>query len=164
MEEIDVELTPKILESMAGYAAIDFSTVFKYVPAHFRLKDNKEQYLIPKKFWPTFEMVMMTGIEKSNLEDQMTVSIVRRADGAMESVATPGHWRLMMIKNHIRSWSNLRNKKGKLIKFDKLVHLNEEGTLSVAALNLLDEKLQEDLASAIANHFTLSEEELRGLE
>lgn len=162
--EIEKKLTAEDLELMKDFAAIDFETSFKWVPLHFRQKDKQGKYKIPSRLWPVFQISLLNGIEKSDIEDEMTASVIRRSDGGMETKATPGSWRLMILKNHVKGWSNFRNRKGDIVNFDKTVHLDNDGNLNNTSLSLMNEDLQDDLARAISSHLMLNDEELRGLE
>ncbi len=156
------EMKTKIRES--GLMGFNLESTFKYVPRHYRKKNQKEKYDIPKELWPVFVLKGIDGVRSAEIEDSQKGAFSYKGKGTEEEVSVEiysGKARIETLQEGIVSWSNFYDSEFNLIPTPKTDGL---GKIFERSLKTLSPNLQIELANAITEQTKLTDLELMGLE
>jgi len=164
----DIVLTDEIKEKLkqAGALGFDLENTWPYVPEVYLKKDKKKQYIIPKKFWPVFTLRCLDGVDSSLMQDKLYGAITVDNTSAKSNKSTiplnTGAVRVDTCRLGILDWKNYRDVKGKLIP--EPTKDDVDGGIAEDSVRLISPKLQIELANAITEYVTMSNEEALGLD
>ena len=160
-----MEIENKILDndtrkmlSEAGALGFTENVEFKYVPEIFREKNEDGTYKIDKKYWAIFLLKGKDGIEVQKMEDGLGYMEYDK-EGTRKYVTKTGLTRITLLTDCIKGWKNWFDAEGKEIPFRE-----NNGKITSHSLKRIPITLSMELANAITDRTTLSEEELLGLD
>ena len=160
----DIILTKEIKEHLkkAGALGFDLENQWPYVPEVYRKIDKKKEYIIPKKLWPVFTLRCLDGVDSSLMQDKLYGTITIGDEKGTTMPLNTGAVRVKTCKLGIINWKNYRDIKGELIAAP--VKDDIEGGIVEDSVRLISPKLQMELANAITEYTTMSDEEALGLD
>jgi len=154
---LDNETRKKLAE--AGALGFTDNSEFFYTPSFFRAKDEDKKPLLEKSFWPVFKLQGKDGITASDDINNSGYTEFDK-DGGKRWVDQTPTIRRKSLQEGIKSWKNLFDSEGKEIVFET----EEDGNVKFSLLKRIPAVWLIDIANAIQDRSTLSEEELQGLE
>ena len=163
MQTVNVTLTEEMKQKLKGALGFTVQAEFKYVPRIFR-------EVMPKDMWPLFTLTSRDGIDISEAEDAVG-EVVYNGEGKQSSIKiNSGTQRIKILETGLLSVKRYPAEDGALISFDrKTATLAVGGDVNKSAtvrdlIRYLPPGVQTELANAITERRTLTEEELTGLE
>jgi hypothetical protein len=162
MEMKDVVLTDDLRKKMAGLFGFRLDGKFLYVPQRCRQRTMDGAWEIPKELWPVFTIRGIDGVESTLAEDNLHGTVSVDESGKSSVTIKSGRHKITTCSRGILTWKNLRDNTGKLIAPPEQDSIT--GGVTTDALRVLPASLLAELANAINERSTLTEEELLGLE
>ncbi len=165
MEEVNVELTPELQLRLKGYLGFDTRSTFKYVPEIFRQKNKDGSYIVPKKFWPVYELKAKNGVELAVMDDRASFVTYDVEEGERVERPRRGRYMVETLQRGVKGWKGHRMWNLSLVPFDKEKMTDPDtGFLKEEVFHTWKKPLMIDLVNAIDQHSQLTEEELMGLD
>lgn len=160
MDSKKLTLTKEMKDRLKKSGMIGFSirSDFLYVPLAFREKDNDGQYIIPKELWTVYKLKGIMGVDDLKIYEDVLSKVELSNEQALiknSSIA------LSICKYGILCWKNQYSDNDSIVDFE-IDELTK--TISDKSLNVLSKELIRELANAIYEHSTLTEDELLGLQ
>lgn len=165
-KQVDVELTEEVRARLRGYLGFDSSSTFKFVPEFCRDKNKDGEYIIPKKFWPVFELQAKNGVELATMDDKASIFVFDAEEGERVEKTRRGRYMIETLQRGVKGWKNFRMEDfTTMIPFDKEKMIDAEtGYLRESAFHKWKPNLLVSLCNAIDRNSRLTNEELVGLD
>jgi hypothetical protein len=141
----NVELTAEMIERLRDYAPIKIENEFLYVPLAYRS--------LPQEARPVFRLAYVDGREIVKAEDAMNGSVSYTKEGTRSVTIKRGAFALQMCELGIKGWRNYWQMDGVEVIFK-----------DATSIAVLPQQLMHELADAITERRSMSEEELTGLK
>lgn len=157
----DKVLDNKIRKMLSEIGVLGFTenVEFKYVPKAFREKNEDSTYKLEKKYWAVFNLKGKDGIEALKMEDGLGHMEYDDKKNKRTYISKTGSHRITLLTDCIIGWKNWFDADGREIPF------RSNGTkISSHSLKRIPVLWAIELANAITERTTLSEEELQGLD
>lgn len=175
METKNLILTPDLKSKLKDFVAFDVSASFPYVPKIFREKDKDGKLEIPKEFWTVFKLKSKDGLQIAKVEDEMGYVSLDNKTNETKMQLRSGTIRLNTLRDGILSVKNFITEDGSRISWDhKMTQAiitgtdGKENIKNGIKIDFIIAKMraafQVEIANAINERKTLTEEELQGLD
>jgi len=168
-------LTDEIKETLKGTLGFDVGDPFPYVPKAYRKKDDSGAFIVPKEMWAVFTLRSKDGIEAADAEDDSGYATYDDKAKEVKTYLQSGKARVANLRAGILKVKNLLCEDGSTINFEaamkQMNRIDKDGKNHIkngadtkALIRFIRPELQLELANAINERKTLSQEELQGLE
>jgi hypothetical protein len=143
----NIELTPELIEKIRDYSPIKIENQFLYVPMVYRA--------LPVEVRPVFTLSYVDGREIVRAEDLMNGSVSYSSTGERKVTVKRGAFALQMCELGIKGWRNYwtLEEQSKEIVFK-----------DATSISALPSEMMHELANAITERRTMSQEEMTGLK